>query len=198
MYVRSWQIPAARVTQGSPAPRAEQERPRWSAADLLTALRVPLAVAFPLASTPEARLAIVVAAAGTDLLDGRLARRFGGSRLGAVLDPIADKLFIATAFAVVLLSGRLAWYEVAGALVRDIVATAAFAATAFAHAPSAIPARVGGKAVTIAQLLTLVAFCLDSPLIHPLAWASAAVGLFAIWDYSRVASRDKRTLKQGF
>jgi CDP-diacylglycerol--glycerol-3-phosphate 3-phosphatidyltransferase/cardiolipin synthase len=155
-------------------------------------MRVPLAVAFPLANGPELRFVILVAAAGTDLLDGRIARRFGSSRLGAVLDPIADKLFMASAFGVVAFSGRLAWYEVAAALVRDIVASVAFVVTAIRGTPTAIPARPGGKAVTIGQMLTLLAFLVDSALLRPLAWATAGAGLYAIWDYTRVSGREKR------
>ena len=34
------------------------------------------------------------AAATTDLLDGPLARRFGGSRVGTLIDPIADRAFV--------------------------------------------------------------------------------------------------------
>ena len=112
-YMLGLSRPAARMSEGSPARIGEQERPRWSAADLLTAIRLPLAVAFPLASGPELRFAILLAAAGSDLLDGTVARRYGASRLGAVLDPIADKLFMASAFGVVAFSGRLAWWEVA-------------------------------------------------------------------------------------
>ncbi len=55
-----------------------------------------------------------------------------------------------------------------------------------------VPAGGAGKAVTVGQLLTLLAFLLDSAQLHELAWATAAVGLYAIWDYSRVAGREKR------
>lgn len=182
------------MSEGSPARMSEQDRPRWTAADLLTAMRLPLAAAFPFASGLEPRLAILLAAAGTDLLDGQIARRYGASRLGAVLDPVADKLFMATAFGVVAFSGRLAWYEVAAALMRDIVATVAFVVTAIRGRPSAIPARAGGKAVTLGQVLTLAAFLFDSSLVHPLAWATAGAGLYAIWDYIRVSGREKRRL----
>ena len=182
------------MPEGSPARIGEQERLRWSAADLLTAIRLPLAVAFPLASGSEIRLAILLAAAGTDLLDGTVARRFGASRLGAVLDPIADKLFMASAFGVVAFSGQLAWYEVAATLIRDIVATIAFLVTAVRGTASAIPARPGGKAVTIGQVLTLAAFLLESSLLRPLAWATAGAGLYAIWDYTRVSTREKRSV----
>jgi len=165
---------------------------RWSAADLLTAARLPLAVAFPLVRDVWVRVGIVAIAAATDLLDGPVARRFGSSRLGVVLDPVADKLFMASAFGVVAFSGQLAWYEVAGVLLRDIVATVAFVVTAVSRRASAIPARLGGKAVTVGQLLTLMAFLLDSSLLHEVAWATAAIGVYAIWDYSRVADRERR------
>jgi len=167
---------------------------RWTAADVLTAVRVPLAVGFLLAGDMWVRIAIVAVAAVTDFLDGPVARRLGSSAFGAVLDPIADKLFMACAFGVVAFSGRLEWYEIAAVLIRDIVATVAFAVTAISRRPSAIPARLGGKAVTLGQLLTLIAFLTDSSFLRPLAWATGAVGLYAIWDYSRVAGREKRLL----
>ena len=167
----------------------EQVRRTWTVADALSVLRVPMAVAFVFVSSEWWRLGIVAMAGLTDLLDGQIARRYGSSRFGPIVDPIADKLFMACAFGVVAFSGRLEWYEIAGVLVRDIVATLAFAATAiFGHAV-AVPARLGGKAVTVAQLMTLVAFLTDSSRLRPMAWATAAIGLYAIWDYERAASR---------
>ena len=79
-------------------------------------------------------------------------------------------------------------------LLRDIVATVAFLATVFTRRPRAIPARAGGKAVTVAQMLTLVAFLADSPFLRPMAWATAGIGVYAIWDYYRVAPREERPL----
>jgi CDP-diacylglycerol--glycerol-3-phosphate 3-phosphatidyltransferase/cardiolipin synthase len=175
----------------------EQARRTWTVADALSVLRVPMAVAFVLVSNEWWRLAIVATAGLTDLLDGRIARRYGSSRFGPIVDPIADKLFMACAFGVVAFSGRLEWYEVVGVLVRDIIATVAFAATAVLGRPVAVPARAGGKAVTVAQLLTLVAFLTDSPRLRPMAWATAAVGLYAIWDYERAASRARTPKPSG-
>jgi CDP-diacylglycerol--glycerol-3-phosphate 3-phosphatidyltransferase/cardiolipin synthase len=167
-------------------------RTSWTIADTITVLRLPLAVAFPLVHDWVWRLAILAVAAGTDLLDGPLARRFGSSRFGSFLDPLVDKLFMASAFGVVLFSGKLQLYEIVGVLARDIVAAAAFFAVTVLRRPLAIPARPGGKAVTVAQTLTLVAFLFDSPLLRPLAWATAAIALYAIWDYQRVARRQAR------
>jgi len=182
------------VSEASPAGRGEQGRVRWSAADVVSLLRIPLAAAFLLVSHSGWRLAIVGAAAATDLLDGPLARRLGSSPFGPVLDPIADKLFMAAAVGVVAFSGRLEVYEIVGVLLRDIVATIAFAGTLISHQPRAIPARSSGKAVTVAQILTLVAFLIESPYLRPIAWATTVIAVIAIWDYYRVAPRAQKRL----
>ncbi len=151
--------------------------------------RLPLALAF--ATFPEVgvRLAVLAAAAGTDLLDGWLARRLGPSRLGAWMDPVADKVFMLTAFFALLVSGALGWLEVAGVLLRDVLAPVGYLASVVARRPVAMPARVGGKAVTVGQTLTLFAWLLGSTLLRPLAWATAAMALYAIADYGRLAVR---------
>lgn len=158
-------------------------------ADVMTALRLPLAALFPFVHRPLWELAIVGVAAATDLADGLLARRFGGSRVGAVLDPIADKTFMAVAFLTLASRGLLAWYELVGVLLRDLLAVLGFTGTWLLHRPVALPARAGGKAVTVAQLLTLVALIAGSPLGQPLAWATAAIAVYATWDYGRAAAR---------
>ena len=180
------------VPEASPGPKSEQDRSGLSLADILTVSRLPMALAFVLAPSNGVRLAILAAAATTDLLDGFIARRIGSSRFGSFLDPVADKLFMLCAFGVVVLSGRLAPFEVLAVLLRDVVATIAFAVTLVSGRPAAIPARVGGKAVTVGQVLTLVAFLIDSPYLRPLAWATGAVGLYAIWDYQQVAASKRR------
>jgi len=182
--------PRGRAEQGGLGPATRALAP----ADPLTALRLPLAVLFVVVHDSTWRLVILALAAASDLLDGVVARRFGGSRLGAFLDPVADKLFMVAAFAVVAFSGRLTLYEIAGVLLRDLAATLAFIATLFSGRPAAMPARLGGKAVTLAQLLTLLAFVTDSSLLRPLAWATSAIGLYAIWDYNQAAPRATRPL----
>lgn len=167
---------------------------RWTLADWLTVLRLPLAAAFPLTSDLLWRGVILGAAAASDLLDGWIARRIGSSRFGVFLDPVVDKLFMASAFGVVLVSGTLQWYEILALLARDIVAAVAFAVVAVRGHAASIPARAGGKAVTLGQSLTLVAFLLESPLLRPMAWATGAVALYAIWDYQRVAGREARAV----
>ncbi len=133
------------------------------------------------------RLVIVAVVAATDIADGIWARHIGGSKLGAALDPVVDKLFMAAAFWVVYRSGTLATLELLGVLLRDIVAAVSFLGVLLLRKPTTLPARAGGKAVTVCQALTLVAFLMDSELLRPLAWATAAISLYAIADYVNVA-----------
>src|SRR2546425_12467621 len=126
-----------------------------------------------------------------------LARRFGSSRVGAVLDPIADKLFMAAAFLTVARSGLLHPLEIVAVLARDIVAALGYAGSWLLRRPTALPARAGGKVVTVLQLLTLAACVTASPLARRLAWATAGVGLYAIWDYGRAAARSRAQRAHG-
>lgn len=169
--------------------RDGQVKPWVTGADVVTALRLPLAALFPFVRQPAWQLVIVAVAAASDFLDGMLARRYGGSRVGAVLDPIADKIFMGVAFVTVASRGLLGWYELLGVLLRDLLAVLGFVGTWVLRRPVALPARAGGKAVTLAQVLTLVAAIADSPLVRPLAWATAAIAVYALWDYGRAAAR---------
>jgi phosphatidylglycerophosphate synthase len=164
-----------------------QPKPLLKAPDLLTALRIPLAGAFLLAEGMGVRLGIVFAAAASDFIDGIWARRIGGSRAGPVLDPVCDKLFMAAAFVVVLTSGTLSVVEVIGVVLRDLTAAATFLGTVLLRRPTAVPVRAGGKAVTVFQVLTLIAFAAESSLLRPLAWAAAAISIYAIVDYTIAA-----------
>jgi CDP-diacylglycerol--glycerol-3-phosphate 3-phosphatidyltransferase/cardiolipin synthase len=187
------------ASQGTPRPEGEQGQPSLprsgiTLADIITLARLPLALAFVILPDQVERLIVLLVAATTDLLDGAIARRIGSSRFGGFIDPVADKLFMLAAFVVVALSGALTWLETAGVLMRDLVATIAFLVTWLSGRPMSIPARLGGKAVTVAQLLTIVAFLTDSPLLRPLAWATTAIALYAIWDYNSAAPAAKRRI----
>ena len=165
----------------------------FSPADAVTLLRIPLAVLFPLVDSTTVRLVILFLAGATDLGDGWVARRYGSSRIGAVLDPIADKLFVAVAFAVVWGEGALTWYEVVAVLARDIIATVAFVGTVATGKATAVPARLGGKVVTVLQMLTLIVFVLNWPHLQSLAWMTGGIALYAIYDYNQPFFQKLRT-----
>ena len=125
----------------------------------------------------------------------------GGSaarKLGAVIDPVADKLFMASAFGVVAVSGRLEWYEILGVLLRDLVATIAFVVT-LRLAPAPRHPRAGGR-----QGGDRGAGADAGGVPGRLARSSGrwpgprrAIALYAIWDYYRVAPAAERRVGGG-
>jgi phosphatidylglycerophosphate synthase len=87
--------------------RAARHVPR-----LLSASRIVLAAVFVLAIEISASLPLLVAllAAATDFADGRLARRLGtASRAGAVIDVVADGVFVLAALSALAAMALLSW-----------------------------------------------------------------------------------------
>jgi len=67
-------------------------------------------------------LAVLVFSALTDWLDGKLARWLDQmSRLGQLLDPAADRLYIIATLAAFLIRGILPWWVVAALVLREVV-----------------------------------------------------------------------------
>ena len=63
-------------------------------------------------------LALFVIASFTDFLDGLLARMYKEeSKLGELLDPIADKIIVATALILLVMDGTIKNYEVIAAII---------------------------------------------------------------------------------
>lgn len=123
--------------------------------NLLTALRillVPLIVFqllhrdFPLAA------GLFAVAALSDGLDGLLARRFGWqSRLGGLLDPLADKLLVNACFLALWWIGEVPGWLPALVLARDaVIVSGALAYHWRVDRLDAAPTRLG-KASTLAQ-----------------------------------------------
>jgi CDP-diacylglycerol--glycerol-3-phosphate 3-phosphatidyltransferase/cardiolipin synthase len=164
-------------------------------ADFVTAIRLPLAVAFPLVPDWTWRMAFVLLAGITDVLDGWLARRLGSSRIGAVLDPIADKSFMLSAFLTLIgtqATEVLTIWELGLVLSRDLASIAAFCTYAAMHRQVTLPARLSGKLVTVCQFLVLLAILFGWEHVRPLAWLTGAAALVSIVDYYRAGSAEVR------
>src|SRR5215207_5565886 len=83
--------------------------------------RLVLAAVFVAARDPIARFTLVAVASGTDFLDGWLARRrHATSRSGALIDPIADRVFVLAAVCVFLVEGAISTGVFFTLLARDI------------------------------------------------------------------------------
>jgi phosphatidylglycerophosphate synthase len=167
--------------------------------NLLTALRFALAIAFPF--TPHRLRGVVLTAAlASEYLDGALARRFGWeSRLGRLLDPIADKLLYAVVGVTFFAEGRLDWIALLALGVRDVAVALGAAWLALRgkwRRFLGMRPRFFGKLTTALQYAVLlwIVFDGDPPLALLgatfLAGAVAAAQYFA--DYRRLKAADRR------
>ena len=101
------------ATAGAAALPLARER-FWNLPNTVTMLRigaVPVLLFIPWATSETGCTVLAwcfIVAASSDLLDGYLARRGGEvTRIGKLLDPLADKLLISTALVMLLAAGRL-------------------------------------------------------------------------------------------
>jgi CDP-diacylglycerol--glycerol-3-phosphate 3-phosphatidyltransferase len=95
----------------------------------------------------------------TDSLDGYFARKWGlTSRLGAFLDPVADKLIVATALVLIVSGDPTSWFLVVVAIViigREIAVSALREWMAEIGARGRIKVSMWGKIKTIMQIVGL-------------------------------------------
>jgi CDP-diacylglycerol--glycerol-3-phosphate 3-phosphatidyltransferase/cardiolipin synthase len=161
--------------------------------NLVSLSRLALAIAFIFVTSRTAQAVIIVVAAATDFVDGFVARRFGQrSKLGEVLDPVTDKLFVLTVLVTLFARRVLALSDVLILLTRDFYNTGAFIVARARGMKLRFKARMSGKVVTVLQIAALLAF-----LLLP-SWSRAMLGIvflasvYSIIDYTRAGLRDLR------
>jgi CDP-diacylglycerol---glycerol-3-phosphate 3-phosphatidyltransferase len=123
------------------------------------------------ASWPALVLWIVLA--GTDGVDGYLARRHGTTRSGAFLDPLADKLLVLGALSALVVKGVFWWLPVAVIAAREVWMSVY--RVWVSRGGVSIPARPLAKAKTVFQAVA-VGFGL-----LPVSGAASGPGLLVLW-----------------
>lgn len=125
---------------------------------------------------------LYVAVAVTDYFDGYLARAQGTvSKLGVFLDPIADKIMVATVIVMLLFTGKIEDYAVIAALIILLREIAVSGLREFlAELRVSVPVSQLAKWKTTFQLVALGALILGGALPSQgwIAW----VGLFCLWS----------------
>src|SRR5438552_133889 len=128
--------------------------------NIISSSRLVLAAAFVAIDNANARLALVGVAGVTDFLDGWLARRARWTtRWGALIDPIADRVFALVAVSTFLFAGRLTTLEYFVMISRDLMTAVGFLVARAVSwlRPVEFKARFSGQLVTAPQLLAFVA-----------------------------------------
>ncbi len=140
-------------------------------ANWLTVLRIlliPVFVALLVYRKPGAALVVFTAAALTDLADGYVARRYGGgSRLGAFLDPLADKLLLVASFATLTYLRVLPAWIMIVVVSRDAILMLGALLIHMVGGRIYPQPTLTGKLATFFQILTV----LGGLLAHYFAWA---------------------------
>ena len=137
----------------------------WNVSNVLTLVRIVLVPVFAVLfylPVPEVNwiiAALFLAAALTDWLDGYLARYFNQvSKLGAFLDPVADKLMVVVALVLLLSYFPYWWFAlpVASIIVRELVVSALREWMAEIGQRSAVKVSSYGKIKTVLQMTAII------------------------------------------
>ena len=146
-------------------------------------------------------LILFVIASFTDFLDGMLARILGEeSKLGELLDPIADKIIVATALILLVMDGTIRSYEVIAAIIiltREILVSGL--REFLAKGQIKMPVSNLAKLKTVLQMVSiglLLSGDTGNKILNfqdynaqtigiVLLWLSAALTLYTGYDYMR-------------
>lgn len=176
-----------------------------TAPNVITAVRLlglPVFVWLVLgADRPVAAFWVLVVIATTDWIDGYVARRFDQvSRVGKLVDPLVDRLLLATAAITLVVAGLLPWPLLALIVVRDAVVLGASLAW-FGGVPP-IPVSRIGKLATALLMVGIPCFLLGgvewagAEFIRAVAWVGTVAGIVAYYAaaarYGRVAVAIRR------
>jgi cardiolipin synthase len=132
-------------------------------------------------------LVVLVGSSLTDFVDGFVARHFNQvSRVGQLLDPAADRLFIFSTLIGLAWTGFIPWWLAGVILARDLLLLILGVILAnFGYGP--LPVHHLGKMGTFALLTAMpllvlgAAFPAIGTITDPLGWAAALWGVFLYW-----------------
>ncbi len=175
--------------------------------NLITFLRLLLAVPLVLLLLNRqysAALVVLVVAGLSDGIDGFLARRYNSlSRLGAILDPLSDKVLLVSAYVTLGWLGDLPLWLVGLVMLRDVVIVAGAVAYQLLFNYVEIEPTSVSKINTLFQILLLLlvlvvkgaypmaAIWVDT-LVYTVAFTTLYSGSHYVWVWSRRAVAQRR------
>jgi CDP-diacylglycerol--glycerol-3-phosphate 3-phosphatidyltransferase len=164
----------------------------WTLPNSISLSRLLLAAAFVVLDHPWARVILIAVAALTDFLDGFVARQWGQrTNAGALIDPVADRVFALAAVSTLLADGLLGTGQYFIFISRDIATAVGFLVARIIPwlRPVVFRARLLGKAVTVLQIATLLAVLLLPRAVPGCIAAVAVLSALSIVDYTRALWR---------
>ena len=170
-----------------------------NALTLARLLASPVLVALVITTGPSTWLLVALwfICSSSDFWDGVIARRYGTTRSGAFLDPLADKFIVLGVLASLAAIGEVSWLPVVLIGIRE-VSMSVFRSYAGKRGVS-VPARTSAKAKTLLQDLVIgLAFLPPVGLHHAsiVGWALWLVVAVTLWTGLEYL-RDSRKLLTG-
>ena len=125
---------------------------------------------------------IFVIASVTDFFDGYIARRWDQkTKLGAILDPLADKMLILAAFLGLMMLGRASAWAVYLILIREFFITGF--RVVMASDGVEVAASMAGKVKTVSQMFAVGFLLMSWPGGKLLLWIAVALTLYSGFEY---------------
>lgn len=178
--------------------------------NVITSIRILLVVPIAMALSghrPVETLWLFCIAGASDGIDGFLAKRFGWQTdLGGLLDPVADKLLLATVFVMLALLGSVPVWLTAAVIARDCIIVLGAVAYRIVVGPvAARPSRVS-KLNTLCQVIFILVVIGTPQFSWPPEWQTflgalvfvtvAVSGLDYVLAYSRLAAEQARSRRR--
>ena len=125
---------------------------------------------------------IFVLASITDFFDGYIARNWNQkTQLGAILDPLADKMLTLAAFLGLMMIDRASPWAIYLILTREFFITGLRVAAV--SEGKDIAASMAGKVKTVLQMIAIGFLMMNWPFAELLLWASVALTLYSGFEY---------------
>jgi len=150
-------------------------------------------------------VALLIVAGLSDWLDGKIARALNQtSRLGQVLDPAADRLYIVSTIVALAIRGIIPWWLVAVLGLRELTVGAALGVLLRRAGFGTLQVSLAGKGATLCLLYAFpLLFLGDHPgwggtLARVIGWAFATWGTLLYWWAAMLYLAQVRSLVGGY
>jgi cardiolipin synthase len=157
---------------------------------LLSLMRIPLAVLFPIVIFDKTFAFVIMVIAGlSDIFDGWYARRFNQiTAIGTLIDPITDKFFVLSVAFTLVLNGDISFLHILMLGAREVGELPLVLYLSYIRYIRLVPmdqpkANIMGKFTTLIQFAAVTSvlfFHILSPLLFCLA---AVIGIIAAGSY---------------
>lgn len=138
---------------------------------------------------------LFVLASATDFFDGYIAREWNqATMLGAILDPLADKMLTLAAFLGLMMIGAASAWAIYIIIVRELFITGI--RTVAVSEGLEVKASWAGKIKTVAQMIAIGFLLMYWPFANELLWFAVALtvysGLEYLWGFRAAILKDNK------